>query len=64
MTKKDNFEVQGAAVFSIKFFPRDLCIMLCDVNNESKTGALNRFLTTQISNAACVLGTVNDKNNF
>ena len=52
------FEIQGAAGPSAEIFLSKLCKNLSISTEEPRTGSLR---TIQIANAACVLGTINDK---
>ena len=60
------FEIQGAAGLSTEMFLNKLCKNLSICTEEPRAGSfLNRIsLAIQISNAACVLGTINDKITF
>ena len=61
------FEVQGAMGPETELFVKSLCKKLCDVHDENRAGSFFKqriSLCIQIANAACVLGTVNDRDSF
>ena len=61
------FEIEGAAGPSTEIFLSKLCKNLSICTEELKAGSFLKqriFLAIQIANAACVLGTINDKINF
>ena len=58
------FEIQGSSGPSTGEFLKDLCKLLCIMNNEPIAGSFlkQRFsLAIQTANAACELGTTNNK---
>ena len=61
------FEIQDAAGPSTELFLSKLCMNLSICTEEPRAGSFLKqriSLAIQIANAACVLGTINDKNNF
>ena len=61
------FEIQGAAGPSTEFFLSKLCKYLSICTEEPRAGSFLKqriYLAIQIANAACVLGTINDKMTF
>ena len=61
------FEVQGAMGPETELFVKSLCKKLCDVHDKNRAGSFFKqriSLCIQIANAACVLGTVNDRDSF
>ena len=60
-------EVQGTLGESSEIFITPLCQMLCRSHDDQRAGSFLKqliLLALQISNAACVLGTVSDRDAF
>ena len=60
-------EVQGSLGESIEIFITRLCKMLCRSHDNQRAGSFLKqqiSMALQIGNAACVLGTVSDKDAF
>ena len=60
-------EVQGSLGESSEIFITRLCKMLCRSHDDQRAGSFLKqrvSIALQISNAACVLGTVSDRDAF
>ena len=60
-------EVQGSLGESSEIFSTCLCKMLCRSHDDQRAGSFLKqriSMALQISNAACVLGTVSDRDEF
>ena len=60
-------EVQGSLGESSEFFITRLCKMLCRSHEDQRAGSFLKQripMALQIGNAACVLGTVSDRDAF
>ena len=60
-------EVQGSLGESSEIFITRLCKMLCRTHEDQRTGSFLKqriSMALQIDNAACVLGTVSDRDAF
>ena len=61
------FEIQGAAGPSTEIFLSKFCMNISICTEEPRTGSFLKqriFLAIHVANAACVLGTINDKITF
>ena len=60
-------EVQGSLGESSEIFITRLCKMLCRSHDDQRAGSFSKqriSMALQIGNAACVLGTVSDRDAF
>ena len=60
-------EVQGSLVESSEIFIKRLCKMLCRSHEYQRVGSVLKqriSMALQVGNAACVLGTVSDRDAF